>query len=330
MEFDQLKQTTLELQKKPHKQRLIFCQKLLSILAQSYQEKDFTTAGKLAALAKSLKTPLENLDLMRGLTFLNLGDTNSAREALKEELRYFPQNTQALELLNQLPAPNLQIPPNAPQEFIKLYETIAPYTMLSDSRLFSLYTHAQDICERQIEGNFVECGVAGGGSSGLLASVLQQKDKQKPKRILFSCDSFEGMPPTTQFDTHAGQHAENTGWGTGTCAAPESNVLQLCKKLFASNRIEIVKGYFEQTLPNVREKIGKIAFLHMDGDWYESTKTILENLYDNLVPGAFVQIDDYGHWDGCKKAVHDFFTYKGAKMPELNKIDYTGVFFYKK
>lgn len=327
MELQNIAQTV---QSKSADDRLVFCRELLFLLKQAYEEKKYSYCVKLAALAKSFKTPIEDLDFLRALAFLKLGDVGSAREALKEELRYFPNNMQAVNIIEELPSPSwCEIPVQAPKDFVKLYSEVAPYTMLSSSRLLSLYTHAQEICERGVEGNFVECGVAGGGSSGLLAAVLKQKDLQNPKRTLFCCDSFEGMPPATEYDTHDGRYAEETGWGNGTCAAPETSVIEICQKLSVDDIIQIVKGYFEQTLPVMRSQMGQIAFLHMDSDWYESTKAIFDNLYDLLVPGAYVQIDDYGHWDGCKKAVHEFFTLRGKPLADIQKIDNSGVFFYK-
>ncbi len=36
-------------------------------------------------------------------------------------------------------------------------------------------------------------------------------------------------------------------------------------------------------------------------------------------------IDDYGHWDGCRKAVDEYFGPNGKAAPILlNRIDYTG------
>ena len=66
----------------------------------------------------------------------------------------------------------------------------------------------------------------------------------------------------------------------------------------------------------------------MDGDWYSSTKAILENLYDRLVPGAYVQVDDYGYWKGCRKAVTEFFKQRGISFT-CHTIDATGVWFTK-
>jgi O-methyltransferase len=41
-----------------------------------------------------------------------------------------------------------------------------------------------------------------------------------------------------------------------------------------------------------------------------------------------VVIDDYGHWEGCKKAVDEFFQERAIK-PYLHYIDYTGRYFFK-
>jgi len=52
-------------------------------------------------------------------------------------------------------------------------------------------------------------------------------------------------------------------------------------------KVYIIKGWFQDTLAKNKNKIGKIAILRLDGDWYESTKVALENLYDLVVPGGY-------------------------------------------
>ncbi|NJL67424.1 MAG: glycosyltransferase [Microcoleus sp. SM1_3_4] len=52
-------------------------------------------------------------------------------------------------------------------------------------------------------------------------------------------------------------------------------------------------------------------------------------LYDIVVSNGIIQVDDYGHWEGCRKAVHDFEKLRGESF-ELHQIDYTGVWFKKK
>jgi hypothetical protein len=59
--------------------------------------------------------------------------------------------------------------------------------------------------------------------------------------------------------------------------------------------LRLVKGWFAQTIPGVRDQVGPIALLHLDGEWYESTKTCLDLLHDSVVPAGWVVVDDYGH-----------------------------------
>lgn len=77
------------------------------------------------------------------------------------------------------------------------------------------------------------------------------------------------------------------------------------------------KGWFHETLPVA--DTGSIAILRLDGDWYDSTKICLDHLYDKVVLGGFVVIDDYGTYDGCKKAVDEFLAQQ-EKPPFLNFI----------
>ena len=46
----------------------------------------------------------------------------------------------------------------------------------------------------------------------------------------------------------------------------------------------------------------------MDSDWYESTKICLDFLVSKVVENGFIIIDDYGTYDGCKKAVDEYFS----------------------
>ena len=78
----------------------------------------------------------------------------------------------------------------------------------------------------------------------------------------------------------------------------------------------------EETIPATLPD-GPIALLRLDTDWYESTQHELIHLYPRLTAGGVLIIDDYGHWDGCRKAVDEYFTQHETKIL-LNRIDYTG------
>jgi O-methyltransferase len=43
----------------------------------------------------------------------------------------------------------------------------------------------------------------------------------------------------------------------------------------------------------------------MDADWYDSTKSILDNLADYVVPGGLIIVDDYYKFEGCARAVNE-------------------------
>jgi hypothetical protein len=173
---------------------------------------DAHTALRICNLVKSLLVPYEGVDYLRALLFNAVGRANDAREALKEELRWFPKNEDAQKMLCELAGcVNNDSPVNEKKNFDTLYSIISPFTMVGKKRLHSLYSNAYRVCRSGLVGNFVECGVAGGGSSGLLASVIQSYADNDVR--LFCCDSFSGMPEPSALDVHAGQNAERlAGW----------------------------------------------------------------------------------------------------------------------
>jgi hypothetical protein len=49
----------------------------------------------------------------------------------------------------------------------------------------------------------------------------------------------------------------------------------------------------------------------------------LIHLYPLLANSGVLIIDDFGHWEGAKKAVLEYFSQHG-RMPLINRIDDTG------
>jgi hypothetical protein len=85
--------------------------------------------------------------------------------------------------------------------------------------------------------------------------------------------------------------------------------------------VRFVKGKVEDTIPGTLP--GAIALLRLDTDWYESTRHELEHLWELLLPGGVLIVDDYGHWAGARDAVDEFFAGR-PDAPLLSRIDYTG------
>ena len=203
------------------------------------------------------------------------------------------------------------------QEFYGLYSLIYEYTMVSTERLWGLYNAVMSAIENEVLGDIVECGAARGGSAALMGLVLKGMGSDK---TLWVCDTFEGIPAATADDP-----PEAMAY-TGQLRGDIEDVESLFSQLGIMGNCKLAKGLFQDTLPTLG--VGAISVLHLDGDWYESTKCGLECLYDKVSPGGFIQIDDYGHWAGCQKAAKEFF-FRRAFMPDLKFLDYTGVQFIK-
>ena len=273
---------------------------------------------------KANGAPTQGIDFYRALYFLSRKQTAAAIQAAKEELRYHPNHSEALALLESLqPGPSAG---DGTDDSDDLLRVARAYTMVGEKRLRSLYQHAKTLCEQDIPGHFVECGVAAGGTSALLAGVISRHSQRD--RLLFAFDTFEGMPEPGKWDAHDGQPANDSGWGKGTCAAPETSLMKAAAELDATEYVRPVKGLFADTLPAHRDEVSAIALLHVDGDWYQSTLDILENLYELVSPGGIIQIDDYGYWEGCRKAVEEFEQRSGLKL-EKNPVDETGIWLRK-
>src|SRR5262249_14369341 len=145
-----------------------------------------------------------------------------------------------------------------------------------------------------------------------------------PDRKVWLFDSFEGMPPPEEIDgPAAAEWARSTA--DNTRAALEE-VQRSAEELGLTPYTEFVKGWFDQTLPENRRRVGPIAVLRVDCDWYASVRCCLDNLYDQVVDGGFIVFDDYYYFDGCTLAVHDFLSERrlphrlesvGSKPPSI-------------
>jgi O-methyltransferase len=202
-------------------------------------------------------------------------------------------------------------------------------TMTSLERLVSLSRSIDYLVANKIKGDFVECGVWKGGSMMLAASrLIQHKDTS---RKLFLFDTYEGMSEPSSADVSSVDHqtaaelltqSERTEGNNVWCYSSLDEVKQnLVLTGYPESNMHFVKGKVEETLPH--PSINQIALLRLDTDWYESTRHELETMYDLVVPGGIIIVDDYGHWRGSKQAVDEFLLNRGLSLM-LTRIDYTG------
>lgn len=223
---------------------------------------------------------------------------------------------------------NKKIYPDFSDNDIELMNFVRPYTMTSPERMFSLIKAMEYIENANIEGDVVECGVWKGGSSMIVAKKMKELQKH-PSRKLYMYDTYEGMnEPTAEDVQYDGQGAKNMLdtsdkfhdqiWCYSALDEVKANMQ---KTGINMEQVVFVEGKVEDTIPNTIPE--KIALLRLDTDWYESTLHEMNHLFPLLVKGGILIIDDYGHWQGARKAI-DEYVKKHQVNIFLNRIDYTG------
>jgi hypothetical protein len=218
--------------------------------------------------------------------------------------------------------------PDALQWQLEIIDAVGPVTMTSVERIFALINAVVYVCRNNLPGDFVECGVWKGGSSAAIAKTLVHLNVTDRK--LWMYDTFDGMSSPTESDVDFQGHTADqllqqqdvAQSASVWCRSPLEEVKSTMRSTgYPMDRIHFVQGKVELTLPQVSPD--EIALLRLDTDWYESTKCELEILFPRLIAGGVLIIDDYGHWQGCRKAVDEYFAANGIAML-LNRIDYTG------
>jgi O-methyltransferase len=215
--------------------------------------------------------------------------------------------------------------PDLSREQHDIIRRVSGQTYTGPSRLATLLQAVEHLVRHRIPGDLVECGVWKGGS--MMAAALQLRLLKEESRSLWLYDTFTGMTEPTGHDIdlcgrEAAQLLQDPAHAEAVaCAAGLAEVQRnLASTGYPSERVHCVAGPVEQTIPGTAPE--QIALLRLDTDWYESTRHELVHLYPRLVPGGLLIIDDYGHWQGARRAVDEFLANQPAPL-YLHRIDYT-------
>jgi hypothetical protein len=164
--------------------------------------------------------------------------------------------------------------------------------------------------EKGVVGDYIEAGVALGGTAILLAALKPAASS------LVLYDVFGLIPPPGPVD---GQDAhqryaviasgESSGIGGDKYYGYTNDLEDVVKGNLAKygftekgNDIRLVKGLISETL----EPEGPVALAHIDCDWYESVKVCIDRIYPKLAVNGMMVFDDYQSYSGCRKAVDEF------------------------
>ena len=235
--------------------------------------------------------------------------------------------TRTSSLMNQLPI-------EATDADRHIIDRVRPFTMTSPQRIWSLLKAVDYVVANELPGDFAECGVWRGGS--VMAMALELRNLGLADRTIWMYDTYGGMTAPTAEDVEAttGRTAremlETTELGDGNnvwAFATRQDVMRnITQTGYPLDRFRVVEGDVAQTL--LTDVPERISLLRLDTDWYESTKVGLEVLYPRLVPGGVCILDDYGHWQGARTAVDEYFAAAGHR-PLMMPIDFGGRIFVK-
>jgi O-methyltransferase len=230
----------------------------------------------------------------------------------------YPVDLDALERTGEL------YPVDFDPKWVETIERVAPYTQTSAERLAALCAATEHVVAAGIPGAIVECGVWRGGS--MMAAALTLQRLEGDDRELYLFDTFAGMTRPGEADRDYTGASVMPGWlhYQRDARDPAAVALEQVRDALLSTgydpgRLHFVEGPVEETVP--ASAPSQIALLRLDTDWYESTRHELLHLYPRLEAGGVLIIDDYGHFQGARRATDEFF----AGHPLLlARVDYTG------
>lgn len=193
-------------------------------------------------------------------------------------------------------------------------------TYLPVRKLVRIEAALAEIERREVTGDIVEFGVALGGSAVLLSQHAG------PARRFLGFDVFSMIPPPTSEKDDARSKdryraiasGEAQGLGGDPYYGYRDDLYEHVSALLArfgrpvdGDRVQLVKGLFQDTLPQLH--LPRIAFAHIDCDWYDPVRYCLEQTAARLASGGVIVIDDYHDYEGCRTAVDEFL----AARPEF-------------
>jgi len=163
----------------------------------------------------------------------------------------------------------------------------------------------------RFDGAIIECGTYSGQTLLGMAHLLSLRSINVH---LYGLDSFEGFPkPTEQDALPDGSFHPAVQKGHFKDVSYERLIKKIARLGFA-DRITLVRGFFQDTLPSLKDE--NFSLVHLDCDLYQSYKTCLKFLYQQVLRGGFIVFDEYDEpaYPGGKKAIDEFFLSKPEEI----------------
>lgn len=199
--------------------------------------------------------------------------------------------------------------------FKECYSICKRYSMLHIPAFYNMFTSLKYISENSIQGDIVECGCFLGGSSLFLLMMCDYFGLEN--RNIFIYDTFYGFP-SEEKDKFYDKEFLSSDFSDGSInfrQAFERNISRHADL----KRIAVIEGKVEETL-SVPPSC-ELSLLRLDTDFYNSTKVELEVLYPLLRSGGVLIVDDFGSFEGSRRATEEYFA-ANPPSPLLSRIDH--------
>lgn len=188
-------------------------------------------------------------------------------------------------------------------------------TYLTNKKLLSLHREMARIRRDNVPGDFLEFGVALGGSAILMAQECANH------RSFHGFDVFGMIPaPGHEKDDEKSkaryeeiESGQSVGLGGETYYGYRNNLYAEVRATFAryglpvdQRRVHLHKGLFSETWPAVAPDIVQVSLAHIDCDWYEPVKFCLDAVAPMMSSRGAIILDDYNDYGGCRTASDEF------------------------
>jgi hypothetical protein len=180
-----------------------------------------------------------------------------------------------------------------------------------------------------LAGDVLELGVYKGASLVRWATFRDLLEAGHSRRIV-AFDAFGTFPKDAIEKPEDQQFIDRFESAGGDGLSPDE-IQDILRGKGIAEGVDIVAGDVRATLSTYIESRPalRIALLHLDMDVYEPTKYALEQLWDRIVPGGVVVVDDYNAVAGATEAVDEFMQSRGIGKIEKLPISHVPAFITK-
>lgn len=197
-------------------------------------------------------------------------------------------------------------------------------TYLGPQPIKSLLAEISRVERTGVKGDFAEFGVALGGSSIIIASYLSG-------RRFSGYDVFAQIPSpgaNDSEDAHRRYNVIDGGQAIGINGQlyygyREDLHGQVVKSFerfgltIDQDAIALHRGFFEDSFRP--QPSDRLALVHIDCDWYDPVYFCLTKVSPILSVGGAIILDDFNHFEGCRKAVRQVLLEDGTLTLERTK-----------